>query len=135
MSPQVTGSDPEVTSFDRKSPGTGCRRSKMRVCCEFHLLPGCSSNGEAVTWQQMISRDLTWLEVTRKWRHLTGSHLEVAVEGRKLEYTVFHFLQSCSFNGEAVTWQEMMSRDLRWPKVTQKWRHFTGSYLKVAVKG
>ena len=36
--PQVTGSDPEVTSFDRKSLGTGCRRPKSRVYCAFHFL-------------------------------------------------------------------------------------------------
>jgi len=29
--PQVTGSDPEVTWFDRKSPGTGSRRPKTRI--------------------------------------------------------------------------------------------------------
>jgi len=32
-------------------------------------------------WPQVTSRDLTSPDVTRKWRHLTGSHLEVAVEG------------------------------------------------------
>jgi len=36
----------------------------------------------------MMSRDLMWPEVTRELRHLTGSHLEVAVEGRKLAYSV-----------------------------------------------
>jgi len=39
---------------------------------------------------EMVSRDLRRPEVTRKLRHLTGSHLEVAVEGRKLAYAV-HF--------------------------------------------
>jgi len=34
-SPQVTGSDQEVTSLDRKSFGSGCRRPKTRVYCTF----------------------------------------------------------------------------------------------------
>ena len=33
MWPEVTGIDPEETSFDRKSPGSGCRRTKTRVYC------------------------------------------------------------------------------------------------------
>jgi len=41
---QVTGSDPEVTSFDRKSPGSGCRRPKNVVHCAFHFLQGYSSH-------------------------------------------------------------------------------------------
>jgi len=28
---QMTGIDPEVTSFERKSPGNGCGRPKSRV--------------------------------------------------------------------------------------------------------
>jgi len=83
----MTGSDPEVTSFDQKSPGSGCRRPKTGVYSTFHFLQGCSSQ-EAVTWQERTSRDLRWREVARKWRHLTGSYLEVAVEGQKMVYTV-----------------------------------------------
>jgi len=37
----------------------------------------------------MTSRDLRCPEVIPKWRHLTGSHQEVAVEGQKLLYTVY----------------------------------------------
>jgi len=140
-------------------------------------------------WQEMRSRDPSWPEVTRKWRHLTGSHLEVAVEAWILAYTVhftsckavprrkrqsrdrkwrhvtpadrkwpgsdviwpevswkwptrqntrvyctFHFLQCCSSQEEAVTLQEMTSRDLGWPKATRKWRHLTASHLEVAVE-
>jgi len=87
----VTSGDrrwPEVTLFDRKSPGSGSRRPKTRVYCTFHFLQGFSSQEEAVTWQEVTSRDLRWPEVTQKWRHLSGSHLEVAVEGRKLAYSV-----------------------------------------------
>jgi len=47
--PQVTGSDMEVTSFDRKSPGSGCRGPKTCVYCDIHFLQGGSSKGEAVT--------------------------------------------------------------------------------------
>jgi len=75
-------SDPEVTSFYQKSPGSGCRRLKTRVYCTFPFLQGCSSQQKAVTWLEMMSRHLMWPEVTRKWRHLTGSHLEVTVESQ-----------------------------------------------------
>ena len=34
----VTGSDPEVTSLDRNSPGSGCRKSISQVLSTFELL-------------------------------------------------------------------------------------------------
>ena len=48
-SPHVTRSDPEVTSFDRKSPGSGCRRLKTRLLGSFELLQGCNSQEVAFT--------------------------------------------------------------------------------------
>jgi len=117
---QVTGSVPEVTSFDQKSPGSGFRRPKSGVYCTFHFLQGCISQEEAVTGQEMTSRDLRWPEVTRKWRHLTGSYLEVAVEGRKLAYTV-HFT-SC----KAVARRWWQSRDRKWHHVTSGDRKWPG---------
>jgi len=66
----------------------------------------------------MTSRDLRWPEVTRKWRHLTGSLVEVAVEGRKLAYTV-HFTSY-----KAVAHGRRQSRDKKWRHVTSgdwKW--------------
>jgi len=161
---------------------------KIGVFPSFDFLQGCSSQEEAVTSQEMTSRDVRSPEVTRKWRNLTGSQLEVAAEGRKLTYTVRltsykavarrrqsldrkrrHVASgdrkwlgsyviwpevtkrlwkpgNCRIlcvwlptrlllSGGAVTWQEMTSRDLRWPEVTQKWRHLTGSHLEVAVEG
>jgi len=48
-SPQVTENDPEVMSFDRKSPGSGCIRPKTGVYCTFHFLQGCISQEEALT--------------------------------------------------------------------------------------
>jgi len=185
----VTGSDPEVTSFDRKSPGSGCRRPKTCVYCTFHFLQGCSSQWDAVTWQEMTSRDNRWPEVTRrdvidrkspgsgcrrlktpyilhftsckavacsrrhsrdrKWLHVTlGDRKwprsdviwpEVTWKwlwkAENCVYCTFHFLQGCSSRWEAVTWQEMTSRDLRWPEVTWKWRQLTGSHLEVAIEG
>jgi len=119
--PQVIESDPEVTSFERKSPGSGCRRPKTRVYCTFHFLQGCSSQEEAVTWQVMTSRDLRWPEVSRKCRHLTGSHLEVAVEGRKLAYTL-HFISY-----KAVVRRRRQSRDRKWRHVTSNDRKWHGS--------
>jgi len=47
-SPEVTGSDPEVTSFGRKSLGSGCRRPETGEYCTFHFLQGGSSLEEAV---------------------------------------------------------------------------------------
>ena len=47
--PAVTGSDPEVTSFERRSPGNGCRGPKAGIYCTFHFLQGCMSQEEAVT--------------------------------------------------------------------------------------
>ena len=46
---EVTGSDPEVTSFDRKSPGNGCRRPISQVLDTFEHLQGCNSQEVAVT--------------------------------------------------------------------------------------
>jgi len=119
--PQVTGSDPEMTSFDRKSPGSGCRRPKTGVYCTFHFLQRCSSQEEAVTWQEMTWRDLRWPEVTRKWRHLTGSHQEVAVEGLKLAYTLHFTLY------KAVACRRRQSRDRKWRHVTSGDRKWPGS--------
>jgi len=75
---QVTGRDPEVTSFDRKSPGSGCRRQKTCVYCTFHFLQRCSSQKEAVTWPEITSHDHRWPEVTRKsliWAEVTWKWL------------------------------------------------------------
>ena len=46
---KVTGSYVEVTSFDRKSPGSGCRRPISRVLGTFELLHGCNSQEVADT--------------------------------------------------------------------------------------
>ena len=45
---QVTGSEPEVTSFDWKSPGSGFRRPISEVLGMFELLQGCKSQEVAV---------------------------------------------------------------------------------------
>jgi len=99
----VTGNDPEVMSFDQKPSGRGCRRQKTHVYCTFHFLQGCSSQQDEVTWEEIMSHYLTWPKVNQKWRHFTGSHLEYAVEGWKLVYWIFHFLQGCNSQEEAVT--------------------------------
>jgi len=127
--PQVTGSDSELTSFDRKSPESCWIRQKNIVYFTYHILQGCSSK-EKITWQEMTWCDLTQLEVTRKWSHLTGSHLKVAVEVPKLAYTL-HFI---SYKAVA---RRSSSRDEKWHHVTahRKWRHLTGSHLEAAVEG
>jgi len=69
--------------------------------------------------------------VTRKLRHLIGTHLEVAVEGRKLAYTV-HFTSyksgarrkrqsrdrnwRCVLSGDS----KWIGSDVIWPEVTLK---------------
>jgi len=130
--PQVTGSDSEVTLFDGKSPGSGCRRQKTHML--YILLPTRRSfprGGSQVTGDD--STDLRMLEVTLKWLiwpKVTWKCCRLKTH----EYCTFHFLQGFSSQEEAVTWQEMTSRDLRWPEVTLKWRHLTGSNLEVAVE-
>ena len=57
--PHVTGSDPEVTSFDRKSLGSGCSRPISQVLGMFELLENCNSQEVAVTSQEMTSHDPT----------------------------------------------------------------------------
>ena len=47
--PKFTGSDPEVTSFDWKSPGSGCRRPISQSLGTFELLQGCNSQEVEVT--------------------------------------------------------------------------------------
>jgi len=111
---------PEVT---RKWHSTG---SHLQVAVEgqkllhtvhFTLLQACFLQEEAVTWQEMTSHELKQPKVTRKWRHLTGSHLQVAVEGQKLLHTV----RFTSY--KAVPRWRMQSRD-------RKWRHLTSGHRK-----
>jgi len=120
----MTGNDvtwPHVTeseSFYRKSPGSGCRRPKTRVLCNFEILQGCNSQEVAVMSQEMMSRDLAWPDVTRKWCHFAASHLEVAVECHKRVLGKFELLQGCNSQEVGVMWQKMMyvtSRDWKWP--------------------
>jgi len=116
--PQVIGSDTEVTSFDLISAGSGCRMPKTPVYSTFHFLQSCRSMEEAVTWQEMMSSDLRRPKVTRNWRKLTGSLLEVGVQGQKLAYTA-HFT---SFKAVA--------QSIR-PSHHRKWRHATSGDRKL----
>jgi len=54
----VTESDPEVTSFDRKPPGSGCRKPKIAHTVHFTF-------HKAVARRRRQSRN-------RKWRHVTS---------------------------------------------------------------
>jgi len=104
-----------VTSGDLKWPGSDfiwpevtwkwLERPKTRIVGAFHLLQGCSSQEEAVTWQKMTSHDLRLLQMTRKWHRLTGSYLEVAVEGRKFAL----FVRFTSY--KAIAHRNRESRD------------------------
>ena len=46
--PHVTGSDSEGTSFDLKSPGSGCTGPITQVLGTFELQHGCNSPEVAV---------------------------------------------------------------------------------------
>jgi len=125
-------SDPEVTSFGRKSPGSAYKGPKTAIYSTFYLLQGWSLQVEAVTWQKMTSCDLRWPEVTSfDWK----SPKSGCRRPKTGIYCTFHFLQGCCSLVEAVTCQEKMSRDLSWPEVTWKWCHVTGSHLEVDVEG
>jgi len=79
----VTGSDLEVTSFDGSHLKVTVEGGKLAYTVHFTCYK-TSSQEELVTLQEIVSRVLRWQEVTRKRRHLTGSHLKAAVGGRKL---------------------------------------------------
>jgi len=119
--PRLTRSDPEVSSFDQKSPGSGYRRPKSGVCCTFYIIQGCSLQEKAVTWQEMTWRDLSIPDVTWNWSALTGSHLKVAVENHKLAYTV-HFTSY-----KAVARRKSLSHHSKWLHVSSKDRKLPGS--------
>ena len=67
----MSGSEPEVTTFDRKSHESGCRRLKSEVLGTFELLQGSNSQEVAVMSQE--SR-----------LHVTGSDPEVTSFQRQL---------------------------------------------------
>jgi len=75
----------------------------------------------AVTLQEMTSRYLVRPEVTRKWRHFTVSHLEVAVEAWKLNFvyiwapTRLQLAGGSPVAGNYVTWTGATGSD---PQVT-----------------
>ena len=56
-SPEVTGTDPKVTTFDRNAAGNGCRRPISPVLGTLDL-QGCNSQEVAVTLQEMTGSDL-----------------------------------------------------------------------------
>ena len=95
----MTGSDSEVTSFDRKSPGSRCQRPKTRIFHAFDFLQVCSLQEEAVTRQEMMSHDLV-TESSTEVTSFDASHLEVAKGGRKL---ASNCLQGISSKEEALT--------------------------------
>ena len=111
----MTGSDPEVTSFDRKSPGNDCKRPISQVLGTFELLQGCNSQEVAITLQEMKSRD-----------HVSRSDPEVTLFDRKSPGSgctrpisqvlgMFELLQGSNSQEVAVTRREMTSRDGKSP--------------------
>ena len=136
----------QVTSGNRKWPrsdviwpevtGSGSSGPKTGIYCTFHFLQGCSSQNESGTWQKMMSRDLRWPEVTRKCCHLTGSHLEVTVEFRKLPYTV-HFtsykaVARRGWQTRGRKWHHVTSDDRKWPGSDVPWPEITWKWVEMA---
>jgi len=130
-----------VTSCYRNWPGSdvilpevlwsGCKMSKVGFCITFSCY-------RAVTCRKWQSRDSNWRHVTsrdRKLRHFAGSHLDVAVECRRLGFCV----SLTSYR--AVTLRRWQSRGMKWCHMTSHGQkspgccHFTGSHLEVAVEG
>jgi len=129
--PHVTGSGPEVMSFDRKSPGSGCRRPVRQVLGTFELLQSCNLQEVAVKWLVM-SRDFTWREGTSFERKSPGNGYRRPVSQ---VLGTFELLLGSNSQEVAVTWQEMMLRSLTRPEVTRMWRDLTRSHRGVAVEG
>jgi len=73
--PQVSGSDLEVTSFDRKSPGSGYRNHETHVYCTFHFKAVAQGGRQSrdrkchVTsgYRKSPGSDVTWPKVSWKW--------------------------------------------------------------------
>ena len=78
--PHVTISDPEVTSFHRKSPVSGCRTPISQVLGTSELPQGCNSQVLShVTGNDVIRPHVTGGDP--EGTLLSGNHLEVVVEG------------------------------------------------------
>ena len=122
--PQVTGSDPKVMSIERKLPGSGGRRPKTRVLCAFHFLQSFIPQEETFMSQEMTLRNLRWPEVALKWRHLTGSHLEVVVESQNSRGVCVSLPTRQSLDKNHVTWPQVSGSD---PEVTSFDRKSPGS--------
>ena len=90
---EVTGSVPEVALFDLKSLEVAEKKPISQVLAKFGLLHCCNLQEVAVRGLEITSHDWKRPEVTRKRRHLTGSHLEVAVECLYVKFWVR--LSSC----------------------------------------
>jgi len=136
--PQATGTDPEVTSFEQKSPGSGCERPKTWVLGSCILLQSCNSLNVAVTWGKDVVTS-----VGRKWPGSDIILLEVTFcrKSAGSGYTMRKTCVLCAFMLlQAVTrrmWPSQGGKrchDFRWPEVTHKWR-LIGSYLEVTVGG
>jgi len=133
-----------VTSGDWKWPGSYLTGSHLEVAVggqklafvRVYALQGFRSQDEAVRWQEMTSHDLTWPEVTRKWRHLSESPKSGCKKPKtRVLRAALMLCWAVTRRNVAVTWQEMTSSYLRCLQVTRKWRHFNVSYQEVGVGG
>jgi len=127
----VTGSDPEVTSFDVKSRGSTCKRPIRQVLSTFELLQAVTAGGGS----HFTGKDLTWPHVTESHPELTSFDRKSTASGCRRPISqvlgMFELLQGCNSQEVAHTWQEMTSvtpcdwkwpgSDVIWPEVTWKW--------------
>jgi len=127
---QVTESDLNATSFERKSFGAVVEGRKLAYTLHFTLYKAVACGRRQShdrKWPYVISGDRKWPGSDVIWPEVTWKLL---LKVENWLYCTFHFLQRCS-SQEAITWQEMMSRNLSdrkwlgsdviWPEVTLKW--------------
>jgi len=103
--------------FTRSHLEVAVKDRKLGFCVRFNFY-------KAVVRRRWRSHDREWRhgpqwpEVTRKWRHLTGSRLEVGVKACKSSFGMFELLQG-------VTRRRWHSRDRNWRHVTSQTRSDT----------
>ena len=101
--PEVTGSDPEVTSFDQKSPGSGCSRPEIKFWVRLRSYMAVTPR----RWHHVTVKDVTWPEVTESDPEGTSFDRKSPRSGCRRPVSqvlgTFYFLQGCNSQELAVT--------------------------------
>jgi len=120
--PQVSASDPEVTSFQRKLPGSGCRRPNTVLCprlCSYRAITqrcGSHVTENNVTSPQVTGSEPEVMSFNRKWPRSGCRRLKTSI----LFLFVFMLYK-------AVARRRRQSRDRKWRHVTSGDRKWPGS--------